>query len=236
MEKTFILVKKELKEFFNSPTPYILFVVFLLITGWFFAAPLFIMNQAVLDEFLGILPLLFVFFLPAVTMRLFAEEIKIGTVEILTTLPLKDTEILLGKYITAVIILCANLILTLIYPIILGISGNPDWGQIVSSYIGIFLLGSAFTAVGIFASALTKNQIISFIVGFFICFIFFLIGKFTQLVPSPLGNILDSLGIDSHFNPFIKGVVYLRDIVYFLGFIVIFLTAAYSILNSRRWR
>ena len=236
MRNIITLTKKELKEFFNSPTPYILFVVFLLITGWFFAAPLFLLNQATMEEFLSIIPLLFVFFLPAITMRLFSEELKMGTVEALATLPIKDSEILLGKYLTAISMLCANLALTFIYPLILGLLGSPDWGQILSSYLGIFLLGAAFTAIGIFASTLTKNQVISFIIGFFICFVFFLLGKITHLLPGFMGEVLNILSIDSHFEPFAKGVIYMRDLIYFVSLAAVFLAASFSVFSSRRWR
>lgn len=231
-----LLMMKELRAAFNGPTAYILLVVFLLMTGWFFASPLFIMKQATLQELAGILPILFVFLIPAMTMRAIAEELKSGTIELLATLPLKDYEIVLGKYLAILALLGIALGLTGGYPLALAFLGNVDQGHVLGVYLGIGLLGAAFSAMGLFASSLTKNQMVAFIIGFAFCFFFFLVGKMGQWLPPGIGALVDLLGIDRHLEAFVKGVIDTRDLLYFASLMTVFLSAAVAVVSSRRWR
>ncbi|MCK5534987.1 ABC transporter permease subunit, partial [bacterium] len=191
MKNIITIFSKEFKEYFNSPVAYIVIIVFLLVSGWFFQATMFLVNQATIGSFLGNVPLLFVFFIPAITMRLFSEEMKSGTMEILTTLPLEDYQIILGKYLAALGLVTVAIGLTLIHPFILMFLGKLDYGEIIGSYLGLFLMGAAFVAIGVFASSITKNQIISFIVAFIVCFVFFMFNKILSLVPSYLVSLFE---------------------------------------------
>lgn len=231
-----VIFSKEFKEYFNSPIAYIVIVVFLLLSGWFFQATLFLINQADIGAFLSNVPLLFVFFVPAITMRLFSEEMKSGTIEILTTLPVKDYQIIIGKYLAAFSLLAIAIGLTLIHPFILIFLGKLDYGEIVGSYLGLLLMGAAFVSIGIFSSSLTKNQIVSFIVGFLICFVFFLLDKILTLIPAYLVSLFEYLSIEHHFRNLSRGVIDSRDIIYYFSICAFFYTLTLYFVGSRRWR
>ncbi len=236
MKNIITIFSKEFKEYFNSPVAYIVIIVFLLVSGWFFQATMFLVNQATIGSFLGNVPLLFVFFIPAITMRLFSEEMKSGTMEILTTLPLEDYQIILGKYLAALGLVTVAIGLTLIHPFILMFLGKLDYGEIIGSYLGLFLMGAAFVAIGVFASSITKNQIISFIVAFIVCFVFFMFNKILSLVPSYLVSLFEYLSIEYHFNNLARGVIDSRDIIYFFSICLFFYSMTLYFVGSRRWR
>jgi ABC-2 type transport system permease protein len=229
-----ILVKKELNSYFNSLIAYVVIVVFLLVCGYFYSAPIFVINKPIIRHFVTLLPLLYLFFIPAITMRLFAEEIHSGTIEILFTQPIKDYEILLGKYFSAVCFITIIILCTLFYPISLLLIGKLDIGQTIAAYIGLILLGSSFAAVGVFSSALTKNQIVAFIISFVICFIFFILGKITTFIPSFISSVADYVGIDRHFENIARGVIDTRDIIYYFSIIIFFLYSTLYVLKTRR--
>lgn len=227
---------KEIRGFFNSPVAYIVIIVFLLIAGWFFASPIFLINQVTIEHLLANVPLLFIFIIPAITMRLFSEEYKMGTIESLSIQPIEDYEILIGKYCAAVFLLSVGILGTLIHPVSLMFLGTLDWGQIFCSYLGLLFMGSSYLAMGMFASALTRNQIIAFIFGFLLCFMFFILGKILFVVPGALKNIVSFISMDSHVNNIAKGVIDSRDILYFITIISVFLYAALLVVVNRRWR
>jgi ABC-2 type transport system permease protein len=230
-----LLVKKEWEESFNSPMPYVFLTVFYLIMGWFFISTLFLLGQASLEEFLSPLPLLLVFFLPAFTMRLFAEEYKSGTIELLATLPLRDVEIVIGKFLAAVAMWSLMLGLSLFYAGVISALGSPDIGQIAAGFVGAFLLGGFYCAAGLFASTLTRSQVVGFLLGFLFCFAFFLCGKMAEFLPGLAGGLLAYLGVDSHYESFLRGVIDTRDVLYFLSGQALFLGAALASFNRRRW-
>lgn len=230
------LYKKEARAYFNTPTAYIVVVAFLLITGYFFAQPLFIVNTASLSSILDVAPLLLVFFVPAVTMRLFAEETKSGTVEILATLPVEDAEVLLAKYAAALTVVALALAGTLTFPVTLGSLGRLDWGASAGAYAGLFLSAAVLAAGGLLASTLTRNQIIAFIFGFFIAFSLFLLGKVRTFVPLWLSPVTEFLGLDAHLDNLGKGIADSRDLLYYLSASGYFLYLAYLNLYSRRWK
>jgi ABC-type transport system involved in multi-copper enzyme maturation permease subunit len=211
------LARKEWTESFNAPMPYIFLTVFFLLSGWFFVSSLFVMGQATLEQFFAPMPLLLAFFLPAFTMRLFAEEYKTGTIEVLATLPLRDEEIAAGKYAAALSFWASMLGLSLFYAGLLCLAGRPDLGQAAAGLLGTFLLGALYCSIGLFASALSRSQVVGFLLGFLFCFALFLSGKAAQYVGGPLGSALTFLGVDAHYEPFLRGVVDSRDVVYFLS-------------------
>lgn len=211
-------------------------VAFLLVNGFFFSISLFLNNQATIAGFVSNIPLFFLFFIPAITMRLFSEEVKSGTIEILTTLPIRDYEIIVGKYLSAFALMSVALILTVIHPVTVSFIGDIDFGRVLGTYLGLFLLGASFISVGIFSSSLTKNQIVAFIICFFICFAFFIIGKLLIVIPVGLVPLIGFLGIDSHFENIAKGIIDSRDLVYYFSVIGFFYMMTLYLMGSRRWR
>jgi ABC-2 type transport system permease protein len=210
--KTISIVIKEMKIFFNQPMSYIVSIVFLLITGWFFSSSLFIVKLAEINSLLNILPFILLFFIPAIAMKTIAEEKRLGTIELILTNPVSDSSFILGKYYSTMLIMCFLYFLTLIYPIVLAIAGNPDGGKIIVSYIGLLLLTSLYISIGIFASAFTRNQIVAFIVAFMIIFIFFMLDKVTIFFPTHLQALLQYLSITYHFNNFTLGFINMEDL------------------------
>ena len=231
-----VLAHKELSMLFHSPATYIVCVLFLIITGWLFAVPLFQMNQSSLDAFLRPLPLIFSFLIPALTMRSFSEEFKSGTIEYLATLPIKDYEIVLGKYLGSLEWLAIILLFTLIYPLILLFVGRPDVGQMIGGYAAVLGLGAFFTAIGVWASALTRNQVVAFIISFFVCFMLFLMDRVADFLPSMISPFVRMLGVNPHFDALARGVLDSRDLLYWASGSFFFLAACLAVMNSRRWR
>ena len=221
MRQVMHILSKELKDYFISPIAYIVISIFLMVTGWFFFSTFFIFNQADLRNFFNLLPMIFSFVIPAITMRLFSEEFNVGSYEILLTLPVTFKQIILGKFLAALIFVVAALVPTLSYPIFISVLGELDWGPIIGGYLGAILLGGAYAAVGLFASAITRNQIIAFIVGMGICFMLTLIDKMLFFFPPSLLGVLGSLGAELHFSNIAKGIIDSRDVFYFLSAIFI---------------
>ena len=227
------ILNKELKDYFISPIAYIVISIFLLITGWFFFTTFFLYNQADLRNFFSLLPIIFSFVIPAITMRLFSEELNVGSYEILLTLPVTFTDIIIGKFLAGVVFVSVALIPTLSYPIFITFLGQLDWGPVMGGYIGAVLLGAAFTAVGLFASSLTRNQIIAFIVGMMICFFLTLIDKMLFFFPESMLGIIGYLGADFHFKNIAKGIIDSRDILYFLSIIFLGLYGAHIAMQEK---
>jgi len=233
MRQIIHILNKELKDYFISPIAYIVISIFLLVTGWFFFTTFFLYNQADLRNFFSLLPIIFSFVIPAITMRLFSEELNVGSYEILLTLPVTFTDIIIGKFLAGVVFISVALIPTLSYPIFITFLGQLDWGPVMGGYIGAVLLGGAFTAVGLFASSLTRNQIIAFIVGMMICFFLTLIDKMLLFFPESMLGIIGYLGADFHFKNISKGIIDSRDILYFLSIIFLGLYGAYIAMQEK---
>jgi ABC-2 type transport system permease protein len=225
---------KELKDYFISPIAYIVICIFLLITGWFFFATFFLLDQANMRTFFSMLPLIFPFVIPAVTMRLFAEELHIGSYEMLLTLPLRLLDVIVGKFLACVAFVAVMLVPTLSYALWISFMGDLDWGPVIGGYLGAVLLGSAYSAVGIFASTTTRNQIIAFIVGMIICFTLTLIDKMLFFFPSLILPFIQYLGAGFHFENISKGILDTRDLVYFLSIIFVALYSANLIMQEKR--
>ena len=229
-----LIFTKEFKDYFISPIAYIVISIFLLVTGWFFFTTFFIYDQASLRNFFALLPVIFSFVIPAITMRLFAEEMSVGSYEILLTLPVTSKDIILGKFFAAVAFIAAMLVPTILYPLSISFLGNLDWGPVIGGYIGAILLGAAFSAIGLFASSLTRNQIIAFITGVAICFALTIIDKMLFFFPKYILSFLSNLGADFHFKNVSKGILDSRDIIYFLSVTFIGLYCSYIALQNKR--
>jgi ABC-2 type transport system permease protein len=234
MRNIYTIFKKEVRSYFNSPAAYIVVTFFLLFTGYFFGTNLFLVNLASLRTAFGIIPLVYIFFVPAITMRLIAEEKKAGTIELLVTYPIKDVEIIMGKFLAALVLLAVALVFTWFYVISVSRLGNLDGGQVVAGYFGLLLMGAAYLAIGIFASALTENQIVAFIVALVIIFVFFLLDKILFFIPAPLVSIFEYLSIDYHFQNISRGVIDTRDLLYYLSIIFFSLLLASHALSRRK--
>ena len=236
MKTILTLARKELSIMANAPATYVIGVVFLLITSWLFVSPLFQMNQSTLDTFFRPLPLIFTFLVPALTMRAFSEEFKSGTIEYLTTLPIQDHEIVLGKYAAAMGLIAALIAFTLAFPLVLFIIGRPDAGQIIGVYVSILGLASFFAAIGLWASAFTRNQVVAFIIGFFVCFLFFLLDRVADFLPGIFSTFVRSFGVNAHFDALARGVLDTRDLLYWATGTAFFLAACLSVMQSKKWR
>ncbi len=227
------IMKKELMSYFTTPIAYIVITVFLIITGWFFFSTFFLYGQAELRAFFQLLPMILSFVVPAVTMRLFAEEKHSGSFEILMTLPVSIEEVVIGKLLSGAAFTALMLVPTLFYAVSVAFVGSRDIGPVIGGYIGAILLGGAFSGIGVFSSALTKNQIVAFIIGLAICLTLSLIDKFLFFLPPPLLNLLEYIGADYHFRNISKGILDSRDLLYFLSIMAISLIASTKLLEER---
>lgn len=241
----YAVFKRELFSFLNSLMAYITIGIFLLACAlllWFFPATSILdYGYAEMNGFFSLAPFIFMFLIPAITMRSFAEERREGTYVLLATKPLSDLQIITAKYLACITLLLFALIPTLIYYYSiyqLGLQkGNIDTGAVIGSYLGLFLLGNAFTAIGIFASSITKNQVIAFAVAVFLCFFtysgFDSISKVFEM--QNFGAILILLGINEHYQSISRGVLDTRDLVYFITFVLLFFGLTHLVIGGRRW-
>jgi ABC-2 type transport system permease protein len=238
MRNIWTIFKKEFRSYFNSPIAYIVITVFLVLNSWLFFRGFFIFNQADLRSFFALQPWLFLFFVPAITMRLWAEEKRQGTYEILLTFPVRDWEVVFGKFLAGFAFLAIAVFLTLSLPLTVSYLGNPDTGPITGGYVGTLLMGAAYLAIGLFASSITINQIIAFIVGITISFFFLIIGEPIVLfsLPSWLASFFEYLGLGKHFASVGRGVIDTRDIIYYSSLIFFFLLLNTQVISSRKWK
>lgn len=237
---------REVNAFFSSLIGYIVVGVFLIVMGlflWVFPnTNLIDYGYAGLDELFVTTPSIFMFLIPAITMRLLAEEHQTGTIELLATRPLTDLEIILAKYFAAVFLVVFSLLPTLIYYISIYQLGSPvgniDAGAFWGSFIGLILLGASFVAIGLFASSLTNNQIVAFIIGVFLCFMCFQGFDLMSNFPGFIGTIdylIEMLGINYHYNSISRGILDTRDLLYFVSFIALFIALTNTSLQRRKW-
>lgn len=241
------LLKKEITMFFSSITGYLVVTVFLLINGLFLWVVPGEMNilfggYASLDSLFYLAPWIYLFLVPAVTMRLIADEKRAGTMELLLTRPLSELQIVVAKYLAGLILVTLSLLPTLIYFVSVWQLGNPvgniDTGATWGSYIGLFFLAAVYVSIGVFASSLSDNQIIAFILAVTLCFVFYYGFEAASSMPG-LKEIRDQLvflGIDDHYKSVSRGVVDSRDVIYFLSVITVFIASTRMVLNSRKWK
>jgi len=234
--KVWAVCRKELAVYFASPVAYIVAAVFLLFSGYFFSIILSITREASLRLLFQNVAIVMLLVAPMLTMRLFAEERKLGTFELLVTSPLRISELVAGKFLGAVILFLAIMAVTLEYPLILVVYGEPDWGPMAATYLGFILMGTAFLAIGMFASSLTDNQIVAVVASFGILLFLWIIGWASDLIPSTaIGMFVRSISIIDRFESFSKGVIDTGDLAYYLSVIGTFIFLTIRSLDWRRW-
>ncbi|MBM2825321.1 MAG: hypothetical protein HW402_985 [Dehalococcoidales bacterium] len=226
---------KEFKSYLSSPMAYIVTGIFLVLTGFFFSMSPSTYSETSLESFLQAGEFLLLLLASVLTMRLLAEERKIGTIELLMTAPVRESEVIIGKFLGSLGTLVAMLALTLYYPILLMLFGDPDLGPIGTGYLGLFLFGATSLAVGIFASSLTSNQIVSAVVAGGILFALFFLGAAADFLPKALGQVIGYLSIAYYFPDFTRGIIDTRGIIYYLSMTALFLFLAIRSLENSRW-
>ena len=238
MRNTLAVAERELKSYFVSPIAYVITALFLLISGFLFSVILLQSNEATLRYLFSNLGVIWLFITPALTMRLLAEESRTGTIELLLTNPVRDIEVVIGKYLGALGFLLVMLACTLYYPALLFIFGepDPDVGPMISGYVGVILQGAAFLAVGLLASSLTQNQIVAAVLTFAILLIMWLSESVANFVGRPIGDLMRYLSVTSHFQDFSRGVIDTTHVIYFLSVVAAALFLTLLSLQSRRWR
>jgi ABC-2 type transport system permease protein len=253
--KVWPIFKKEMRLYFTSPIAWVILTIFLFVAGYFFyaifafytlASMQAAMNPAmardlnvtdsVLRPLFSNVSVILLLLMPLVTMRLFAEERRSGTIELLLTYPVRDGAVLVGKYLAALALYAVMLALTLTYPAMVVYFTRVEWGPLVTGYLGLVLLGATFLAVGIFASSLTENQIVAAITTFGVLLIFWVIGWSADYVGGAWGRVLSHLSLIEHFDSFAKGVLDTRDILYYVNFTVVALFLTLRSLEARRWK
>lgn len=239
------ILKKEINLFFSSLIAYISMAVFFIVLAlnlFIFQENIFDSNYATLDSFFTLAPWILIFLIPAITMRTFADEKQNGTIELLATKPITDFQIIMGKYFAALFLWLFTFLPTLIYFLAvkkLSLADAPiDSGATWGSYIGLFFLGAVFVAIGIFSSAITNNQIVAFLTGVFLCYLMYDVFLRISSLPvfeGQLDFIIQSAGLNAHYDSISRGVVDTRDIIYFLSVIVLFIIGTRTSLESRKW-
>ena len=236
MHNILTIYKKELRSFFTTPMAYIFLVVFALVNGYFFTNTFFLYNQSDMRSLFGIVPLVYLFFIPAVSMGLISREKSLGTIEIITTLPVRERDIVIGKFLAGLTLILVALFTTLFHYITLyNVGTTIDHGAVFTGYLGLALLGGVYTSVGIFSSSLTENQVIAFIVGIAIVITFFLMDKLLVFVPPGLAGLIQYMSTEFHLSNMSRGVIDTRNIVYFGSVIGFFLFMTTRVLESRKW-
>ena len=237
MRNSLAIAWKEAKTYFSTPTAYIVGATFLVLTGIFFVDDVTGPTpEASVRGFITWASFFILFLSPLLTMRLLAEEQKMGTLELLLTAPVRDWEVVVGKYLSSLLILAVTMGLTLYYVFLLYWFGEPDTGPVLSAYLGLLLQGAAALAVGILASSLTANQIVAAVVGIAVLLTFSFIDRVASLTSGLVGDILDGMSMGAHFQDFSRGIVDMSHVAYFVSVTVVFLFLAVRSLETRRWR
>jgi len=226
---------KEFKSYLTSPMGYIVIGIFLALTGFVFSISPATYFETSIKGFMGIGSVLLLLLASVLTMRLLAEERKMGTAELLLTAPVRDSEIVVGKFLGSLGILAVMLVLTFYYPVLLMWFGDPDLGPIATGYLGLFLLGCASLAVGLFASSLTSNQIVAAVVAGGILFALWFLGWTTDFLPEGLGKVIGYMSLSYYFSDFTRGVIDTRAVVYYLSIMGLFLFLTVRSLENSRW-
>jgi ABC-2 type transport system permease protein len=228
---------KEIQVYFSSPTAYIVGLIFLALTGFFFTRDLGNpFPEATLSPFFQGSTIILILMAPTLTMRLFSEEQKLGTIELLLTSPVRDWEVVLGKYLASLTFLLAMVALTLFYTLLLFVFASPDPGPIYAGYLGLLLYGAGALAIGLLTSSLTSNQIVAAVVATGILLILYFADFAAGAVSGPASTIIREFGMKSHFDDFERGVIDTKHIIYFVSLTAFFLFLTSRALETRRWR
>lgn len=237
MQAVWVIAKRELVSFFDSLIAYIMLVLFLGFSGfftWLYGTDIFMNGQASLGSFFNVAFWTLFFFIPALTMRLLAEEKKTGTIELLLTKAVTDRQVVAGKFLSTLMLVGIVLLFTLPYPLTVAMLGNLDIGQVICGYIGLMLLTAVYTSIGLYASSLTSNQIVAFLTALFIGLFFHIIfGILAGQFSGTTGQIFDTLSLSGHFQSISRGVIDSTDIIYFLSIIFLGLFLAEVSLGKR---
>jgi ABC-2 type transport system permease protein len=253
--RAWAVFKKEMRLYFVSPIAYVVFAIFTLVAGWFFynvfafftlvsmraamsptmAGDLSV-TEGVLRPLFQNISVIMLLMMPILTMRLFAEEKKSGTIELLLTYPVRDGEILFGKYLAALAIFLVMLGLTLVYPVLVTWTARLEWGPLATGYLGLILQGAAFIAIGILVSSLTENQVVAAVATFGTLLIFWVISWAAESAGATLGRVISHLSLTEHFESFAKGVIDTKDVIYYLNLTILSLFLTLRSLESKRWR
>ena len=238
MKKICVITTKELKSFFDSLMAYIMLVLFLGFSGfftWVFGADVFFMNQASLHVFFGIAYWTLFFFIPALTMRQIAEENRSGTIELLLTRPVSDWQVIVGKFLATLSLIAIGLLLTLPYYVTVASLGPIDHGSVWLGYLGLLLMSAAYISIGLFASSISSNQIVGFLLALFIGIFFHVIFEvLAGNISGWVGRIFNYLSMSNHFEYISRGVIDSRDIIYFLSIILLGLLSTEAMLSKRK--
>ncbi len=234
--QTLAIARRELGSSFASPVAYIVLSAFLLLAGFMFFDQFFLDGNATLFRLFQRMPEWLFFFAPAIAMRLLAEERGSGTMELLATLPVADWEVVVGKFLAAFALLAIGVLLTIPYAITVAQLGPLDLGPVIGGYVGTLLLGATYLSFGLLASALTKNQIVAFVVGLAFCFGLFVLERASGAAGPTVGPVLEYLSPGKHFQSIARGVIELKSIVYYVTTITVVLLLTSRVLEARRWR
>ncbi len=239
MKRILATARREFAVYFDSPIAYIFIILFLVVTVWNFfdRSYFFTHGQATMREFFDFIPVIFIPFIPAITMRLWSEERRLGTDELLLTLPIRPIEAILGKFFAALGLLAIALASTLPLCVTVSYLGPLDWGPVIGSYFGAIFLGAACLALGLFISSMCRNQIVAFIVTVAILYVFFIMGDPNVILRLPGGLVpwVEYLSFSHHYESVARGVLDLRDLFYYLTFVGFFLYLNQAVLAWRRW-
>ena len=236
MRNVLTIAAKEIRSYFVSPVAYVIVAFWLVATGFFFWFAVN-SNDASLRNVFGVIIVFLLLISPALTMRLLAEESRTGTLELLLTAPVQDWAVVVGKFLGALGLYATMIGLTLFYPLLLVLlGGNPDWGPIWSGYLGLLLLGMSFLAIGLFASALTSNQMVSAVIGFVLLLVFFIIGQVSNFLGEGVSGFLSKLALADRFDSFPRGVIDLKDVIFYLTFTAVVLFITVQVVEARRYR
>lgn len=236
MRSILTIFRKEFRGYFDSPVAYVFIIAFLSFLNWLYFRGFFMSGQLEMREFFFFLPWIFLIFIPAVTMRLWAEEKKLGTIEVLMTLPVKDYEVVAGKFLASFFFVAVALALSFPIPLTLALMGSVDLGPIIGGYVGACFLGGAYLAIGLFVSSLAENQIVAFIIAVIVSFALLMIGQDFVIItlPEKLVPLCSFLGLGRHFASLERGVIDSRDLVYYLSVIWFFLFLNVQAVQSRK--
>ena len=241
MQNIFVIAKRELNSYFVSPIAYVAVAVYLVIAGFIFVLEVNGMATygapVSLESEFGTMVFLWLIFAPPLTMRLLAEEQRMGTLELLLTSPVRDWEVVVGKFLSGAAVLLLTIVITCAYGLMLKIYGNADVGPMAAGYLGLFLTGASLMSIGVLASSMTQNQVIAAVLAFVITLILWVLGAAGQLVSNvTVSQVFSQMGFFEHTSNFWRGVIDTNDIVYFLSVIALALFTATRVLETRRWR
>jgi len=236
MNRVAAICWKEWRTVVDTPLGYVVAIAFLLASGFFFASNLFLIGQADMRGYFAVMPLLLMFFIPAMSMRALADEQRSGTFELMATMPIRTIDIVTGKFLALMLQISLLVLMTLFYPLTLSLIGNLDSGQIAAAYLAMLLLAGCYIAICLYASAVTDHAVVAYVVGFGILLALFLLMQTLPTLSPNLQDLLTNLTPLSHYQSMLRGVISLGDLVSLLAVTVLFLTLTWFQLERRRWR